>query len=416
MKDITDYTERLESSPLTVASQLAAVGPIRPLMLEQRTLFVRLFGTSDLQAHYITTKKTFDANKFIEKVESDGWIKLASQSYCIIEEGTHKPTDLIYIKDNILMSFGINYRKKEENIKQNDDFLFDGLDGIEGNLVQTDQVTFLTLFESHPKYDNQPILDITEALKGMISSESNSPSIGIISMSDGDFYVKRFSLEGKTPEFLFPDLHYGEGFETFHTSLLNRLDKNTKGLVLLHGEPGTGKTQYIRVLLKELAALNKSIIYAPPSISGSLTEPAMIEFISSWIMGEERDCILLIEDAEPLLEARDGFSGRSTGISNLLNMTDGLLNDILGLTVIATFNTQISKIDAALLRPKRLLARKEFKKLPKDMFVTLSDALEMELPDITYPASLAEFYSANIENTVLTHGIQQNEVRLGFGK
>jgi len=415
MKDSTDYTTRLELSGTTPAIQLASMGPSRPMLLEHRALFTRLFGTPDMQVHYVTTKKTFNATRVIEKVEADGWIRLASQFYCIIEEDKHKPTECVYVKENMLLSFGIQYRKKESNQKQHGGYVLDELEGIDGDLVQADQLTFYTVFESNPKYDVSPILSISTALKDMIVPDSDSPSIGIISQDNGDFYVKRFSLEGKTPEFNFPDLHYGEGFVEFHKNLLDRLDKNTKGLVLLHGEPGTGKTQYIRILLKELAALNKSIIYAPPSISANLTEPAMIEFISSWIMDEERDCILLIEDAEPLLESRDN-TGRSTGISNLLNMTDGLLNDILGLTVIATFNTQISKIDSALLRPKRLLARKEFKKLPKEMFITLAEALEMELPEITYPASLADFYSANIESTVLTHGIIVKEQKLGFGR
>jgi hypothetical protein len=414
MKDITEYTQKLHTTETTPAIQLASMGPARPMMLEHRSLFTRLYGTSDMQVHYITTKKTFDATRLIEKVEADGWLKLASQYYCIIEEDKHKPTELVYVKDNLMLFFGINYRKKEANQKTGP-YMLDELEGIAGDLVQTDQLTFLSLFESHHNYDASPILSISQALKDMIVPDSSSPSIGIISQDNGDFYVKRFSLDGKTPDFNFPDLHYGEGFEDFHQSLLKRLDENTKGLVLLHGEPGTGKTQYIRILLKELAALNKSIIYAPPSISANLTEPAMIEFISSWIMDEERDCILLIEDAEPLLESRDN-TGRSTGISNLLNMTDGLLNDILGLTVIATFNTQISKIDSALLRPKRLLARKEFKKLPKEMFVNLAEALKMELPEITYPASLAEFYSSNIESTVLTHGIKETSGRIGFGK
>jgi hypothetical protein len=414
MKDIADFTRQLHNVETTPAIQLASMGPARPMMLEHRQLFTRLFGTPDMQAHYVTTKKTFDANKLIEKVEADGWVRLATQFYCIIEENKHKPTECVYVRDNMLLFFGINYRKKEANQKSGP-YMLDELEGIAGDLVQTDQLTFLTLFDSNSKYDDKPILSISEALKEMIVPDSTSPSIGIISVDNGDFYVKRFSLEGKTPDFTYPDLHYGEGFEEFHKNLLDRLDKNTKGLVLLHGDPGTGKTQYIRLLLKELAVLNKSIIYAPPSISANLTEPAMIEFISSWIMDEERDCILLIEDAEPLLESRDN-SGRSTGISNLLNMTDGLLNDILGLTVIATFNTQISKIDSALLRPKRLLARKEFKKLPKEMFVTLAETLKMDLPEITYPASLAEFYSSNIENTVLTHGVVVKENRLGFGK
>ena len=172
-------------------------------------------------------------------------------------------------------------------------------------------------------------------------------------------------------------------------------------------------TQYIRVLLKELSKVHKSILYAPPSLSASLTDPAMIEFISDWVLGEERDCILLIEDAEPLLEIRGGSDGRSIGISNLLNMTDGLLNDILGLTVIATFNTPLGKIDPALLRPQRLIARKEFRKLHKEQYVKLAEVLEIPLPDIQYPATLAEFYASKNQNEVLIHNVQQ-EATIGF--
>jgi SpoVK/Ycf46/Vps4 family AAA+-type ATPase len=142
----------------------------------------------------------------------------------------------------------------------------------------------------------------------------------------------------------------------------------------------------------------------------------MIEFISDWVIESEKDCILLIEDAEPLLEARNGFDGRTTGISNLLNMTDGLLNDILGLMVIATFNTELSKIDSALLRPQRLLARKMFKKMPKDRAEKLASELNIEMPDIKYPASLAEFYAANQNHNVLIHDLDEERKMIGFGR
>lgn len=243
---------------------------------------------------------------------------------------------------------------------------------------------------------------------------STTPRLGIISHDGSDYYVKNFSLEGKTPSFEHADLHYGEGFLEFHEALLKRLTEETKGLVLLHGEPGTGKTQYIRVLLEKLGNIGKSVLYVPPSFSAQMTEPGMIEFISDWIIDEERDCILLIEDAEPLLEIRNAADGRTTGISNLLNMTDGLLNDILGLTVIATFNTQIENIDPALLRPQRLLARKEFYKIDRKTAEELSKALGINTPDIDYPASLAEFYTVKKAATVLIHQVNKNKRKIGF--
>ena len=258
--------------------------------------------------------------------------------------------------------------------------------------------------------------ELKDVCKGSPVPKNTKPKVGIISHDGREFYVKNFSLEGKTPEFNFPDLHYGEGFEDFHNKLLVRLSEETKGLVLLHGEPGTGKTQYIRVLLDRLGAIGKSVLYVPPSFSTQLTEPNMIEFISSWIVDEDKDCILLIEDAEPLLEIR-GNDGRTTGITNLLNITDGLLNDILGLTVIATFNTEISKIDPAVLRPSRLIARKEFGKISELTAYELSKALEMTVPDdIEYPATLAEFYTSKKAKNVLIHQVNENKPsRIGFG-
>jgi hypothetical protein len=168
MKDSTDYTTRLELSGTTPAIQLASMGPARPMLLEHRALFTRLYGTPDMQVHYVTTKKTFDATRVIEKVEADGWVRLASQFYCIIEEDKHKPTECVYVKENMLLSFGIQYRKKEANQKTGP-YMLDELEGISGDLVQADQLTFYTLFDSNPKYDVSPILSISSALKDMIA-------------------------------------------------------------------------------------------------------------------------------------------------------------------------------------------------------------------------------------------------------
>ena len=53
------------------------------------------------------------------------------------------------------------------------------------------------------------------------------------------------------------------------------------------------------------------------------------------------------------------------GVTNLLNMTDSLLNDMLKLQIICTFKVDLKELDAALLRLGRLLARKEYKALPE---------------------------------------------------
>lgn len=67
---------------------------------------------------------------------------------------------------------------------------------------------------------------------------------------------------------------------------------------------------------------------------------------------------IVIEDAEDLLVSRD--TNHNSGISMLLNLTDGLLGQSLGIQVICTFNTHVSNIDRALLRKGRLIALYEF--------------------------------------------------------
>jgi hypothetical protein len=240
-------------------------------------------------------------------------------------------------------------------------------------------------------------------------------SVNIIVATREGYNVKNFSLEAAAREFNFPDLHYGEGFQSFHENLLTRINDETKGLVLFHGDPGTGKTQYIRHLLQKMSSLNKAVLYSPPAVTASLAEPQMINFISDWIMEENRDCILLIEDAEPLLESRSGGAdGRSSGISNLLNITDGILNDILGLMVIATFNTSIDNIDSALLRPGRLIARKEFKKMPRERAYELAKELGLEFSTDKPEVSIAEFYNGSNDSRVLTHEHKETKKKMGF--
>ena len=47
----------------------------------------------------------------------------------------------------------------------------------------------------------------------------------------------------------------------------------------------------------------------------------------------------------------------------LLNLTDGMLGESLGIQVICTFNTDVRNIDKALMRKGRLIASYEFQEL-----------------------------------------------------
>lgn len=77
---------------------------------------------------------------------------------------------------------------------------------------------------------------------------------------------------------------------------------------------------------------------------------------------------------------------------NLLNLCDGLLSDALQLNVICSFNAGIRKIDDAILRKGRLLARYEFRELDAEKAQMLAQKLGKQiLPQ--RPMTLAEIYN-----------------------
>ena len=243
-------------------------------------------------------------------------------------------------------------------------------------------------------------------------------SIGMVSFDDGNFYVKDFDLKGKTTELQLLDEHYGDGFTEFNEKLLKRLADETKGLTLFHGVPGSGKTTYIRHLLRKLKEMNKenNVLYFPPTMVGSITDPNFINFISDWVIDSKGKNYLLIEDAEPLLESRS--ESRNIGITNLLNLTDGLLNDILNVQIIATFNTKLANIDNALLRPERLMARKEFEALTIEKGKILASKIDINPDLITKKMTLADIYALKNERKPITHNIdnKSNDGKIrGFG-
>ena len=122
---------------------------------------------------------------------------------------------------------------------------------------------------------------------------------------------------------------------------------------MLHGLPGTGKTTYIRHLA---TLIKKQLIFVPFEVAHRISSPDFISF-----MIDHKESVLIIEDAESLLKTRE--DGENLSVASLLNLSDGLLSDALHMQLVCTFNTNISRVDKALLRKGRAIARYEFKPL-----------------------------------------------------
>ena len=180
------------------------------------------------------------------------------------------------------------------------------------------------------------------------------------------------------------ELGYGKSFKPIHEKIIHKLnERKSKGLVLLHGTPGTGKTHYLKYLASKIK--NKRVLFIPPFLADFITSPEMTPFLI-----QNAGSVLFIEDAEKVITDRN--TGGGNGVSNILNITDGILSDILNIQIVATFNMDKKKIDEALLRKGRLIAEHKFDALPTEDSQALIDHLGFDYKT-DKPMTLTEIYN-----------------------
>ena len=223
-------------------------------------------------------------------------------------------------------------------------------------------------------------------------------------LSQGQFGLDLVPLVVKKPKMNL-DLNYNDDLPELHEFLLKDMGKkNSSGLVLLHGKPGTGKSTYIRYLIN---CLKKKVIFLPPAIAASLESAHMTS-----ILVENPNAIFVIEDAEQLIKSRE--SGGNSSISMLLNLTDGILGESLGSLMICTFNTDLKNIDDALLRKGHLIASYKFEELAFKKLALLKDHLGLGDMQLKEGMVLSDLYHAtenrfgNSVNKKATIGFQGN--------
>lgn len=160
-------------------------------------------------------------------------------------------------------------------------------------------------------------------------------------------------------------------------------------LTILDGCPGTGKTYLIRALLSDLPNLKFMIL--PSNMLSNLTGPELLaalidandtndenpvnddDYFLKRIqngenpvpddpkVGRKKPLILIVEDADACLSSRS--SDNVSAISAALNLSDGIVGNLLNLRIVTTTNIELDEIDPAIMRPGRLSQRIEVGKL-----------------------------------------------------
>lgn len=191
---------------------------------------------------------------------------------------------------------------------------------------------------------------------------------------------------------------YNDDFLEIDTIVHESMQKTESGMILLHGEPGTGKTTYIKHLISKYQ--DKQFIFIQNDFVKDLLKPVFISFLL-----QNKNAILIIEDAEKVVMSRDNASDDSV-VSTILQLSDGLFSDFLNIKIICTFNTNIDRIDKALLRKGRMIAKYRFAPLAPDKTVALASKLGFE--NISGSLTLADIFGYE-------HRAFGNTARRGIG-
>jgi hypothetical protein len=216
----------------------------------------------------------------------------------------------------------------------------------------------------------------------------------------GRLSLRSFKIEAPSPDSILSN--YNDDFREVDLIIREKMQQPFgQGVVLLHGPPGVGKTTYLRYLI---SVLKKRIIYIPPNMAHIMGAPDFIKF-----MADYPSSIVIIEDAEDILAQRNGEGG--TTISNLLNLSDGILGDCLNIQIICTFNADLATIDRAILRKGRLIARYEFGLLGEEKCKEILKKLDILTP-VTRKMTLAELY--NMKERDFQEGTERKII--GFNK
>lgn len=237
-------------------------------------------------------------------------------------------------------------------------------------------------------------------------SVENGGNFQLIKTDDDGIASEKVPLEAES---LLKDdifsLHYPSEFQAWHGRFVEKLKTTKKGLSIFQGDPGTGKTSYLRHLMGVLKETHR-FYFVPPATMSILSHP---KFVGFWARQRNRysdkKLAVILEDADAALMTRR--SDNRDEVSAILNLTDGMLGDFLSLQIICTINCPMTDIDQALLRPGRLIANRRFERLNAEQAERLATHLGKQLPQ-KEDYSLAEIFSEEEPAVV-------SKPRMGFG-
>jgi hypothetical protein len=172
-----------------------------------------------------------------------------------------------------------------------------------------------------------------------IENLSSKKKISCLSLSGNGYEL--IPIELPKADYDNIDNYYNDETVVRAEKMIKALGKSPKGLSIICGEKGSGKTTLAGYIAGEV---KKDIIFIPTNmIEVSLSSPEFLKFLKG-----NKKSLLILDDAEIFFS--DTFSKTTFFTTNLLQLVDGFISDTLELNIILILNTNDSDdIDKSLL-------------------------------------------------------------------
>lgn len=150
--------------------------------------------------------------------------------------------------------------------------------------------------------------------------------------------------------------------------IIKKVKKNNKGLFILHGKRGCGKTTALNYIAKNVS---KTSIFIPTNmLDYTINNPEFFDILKVY------NPLVIIDDCEILFD--NIFVKSSITHSNILQMVDGFYSDEIDTHIIMSYNTDNEDdIDSDLLNANNLLKVVKMEPLEKDRANELSRYLNL---------------------------------------
>lgn len=286
----------------------------------------------------------YDIDQFIEFINSNSKESFGTFTDIIPNGDDHliNERNLIKISDHLFISFIFMNKLSEE--------------------AAVGEVTII--YSNEGTEEASKLLDEISSMAINLDEESSNYRIKSLSLGQSGLEVDTVDLMNYDKENF--ESYFNDETIKEANKLIKSIKKNNKGLHIVHGERGCGKTNLVNWIVSQI---DKSVIFIPCSLIDATVTPDFRSFIKRY-----KNSVIIFDDLDVYFN--DLNSKMNLLTNNLLQLVDGYLSDDLGLNIICIFNEKSeSDLDETLLSCNNLLHIIEVDRLEEKKCEDLSKIL-----------------------------------------